>query len=102
MYKTLFSLFTLSLVLLFASEELIAQINRMIVAPDVYYLDGNASPYKDLKPGDTLFFQGGSKQYLQIKNFQGSTRLPIVFTNLNGMVTINTTWHYGIKIANCR
>lgn len=75
---------------------------RLIVPPGTCYLDGTSSPYNQLRPGDTLFFQGGSKEYIQLKNFTGSSRLPIVVTNLNGMVTINTDWRYGIKIANCR
>jgi hypothetical protein len=74
----------------------------MIVPSGVTYIDGNSSPYNRLKPGDTLFFQGGSKQYLQLKNFTGSNRLPIVFSNINGTVNINTDWYYGIVLNNCR
>jgi hypothetical protein len=87
---------------LFSGMGLCAQNFRMIVPAGTCYIDGNSNPYNKLSPGDTLFFAGGSKQYIQLKNFQGSPRLPIVFMNLDGMVTINTDWYYGIKIANCR
>jgi len=87
---------------MFGAWDLKAQFNRMIVPSGTCYIDGNASPYNMLKGGDTLFFQAGSKQYLQIKNFIGTNRVPIVFMNINGMVTFNTDFYYGIKIANCR
>jgi hypothetical protein len=92
----------LLLALLFGAGNAGAQTGRIIVEPAICYLDANAYPYNKLKPGDTLFFRGGSKQYIQIKNFRGSERMPIVFMNLDGMVIINTDFYYGIKIANCR
>jgi hypothetical protein len=97
------SLISVFLFCLFGNQEVQAQKKlRIIVDPATCYIDGSSSPYNTLQSGDTLFFQGGNKQYLQLKNFQGSARVPIVFMNINGMVTINTDFYYGIKIANCR
>jgi hypothetical protein len=102
MYKIHYFLITFFFFCLISNRDLYAQRPRIIVPPVTCYIDGHTSPYNMLQPGDTLFFQGGNKQYLQLKNFRGSNRLPIVFINLNGMVTINTDFYYGIKIANCR
>ena len=102
MHKIIHVLTALFLVCLIGNQEVRAQSTRMIVPVSVTYIDGNSTPYNKLKPGDTLFFQGGSKQYLQLKNFTGSNLLPIVFSNLNGPITINTDWHYGIVLNNCR
>ncbi|MCX6248512.1 MAG: right-handed parallel beta-helix repeat-containing protein [Bacteroidetes bacterium] len=101
MYKIHNFLIAFLIIWVFGTRETEAQ-NRIIVEPGTCYIDANASPYNKLVGGDTLFFRGGSKQYIQLKNFHGTPRLPIVFVNLNGMVTINTTFYYGIKIANCR
>jgi hypothetical protein len=96
-------LITFFLGCLFGNPEIFASNpGRIIVPTGTYYIDANSSPYNRLGPGDTLFFQGGDKQYLQLKNFRGDSRLPIVFINLNGMVTINTNWYYGIVLNNCR
>jgi hypothetical protein len=102
MHKIKYIVMVLILDCLFGNQELHAQNSRMIVPADVTYIDANSSPYNRLEPGDTLFFLGGSKQYLQLKNFSGNSRFPIVFINLNGMVTINTDWYYGIVLNNCR
>jgi hypothetical protein len=103
MYKILHIFIFLFLISLTGNKEASAQKSLRIIVPvGTTYVDGNTSPYNKLLPGDTLFFQGGSKQYLQLKNFTGSARIPIVFSNINGMVVINTDWYYGIKIANCR
>jgi hypothetical protein len=102
MHKIKYIVMVLFLDCLFGNQDLHAQNSRMIVPADVTYIDANSSPYNRLEPGDTLFFLGGSKQYLQLKNFSGNSRFPIVFINLNGMVTINTDWYYGIVLNNCR
>jgi hypothetical protein len=103
MHKYSHFLIALFLVCLFGNQEIHAQQHpRIIVPASTYYIDGTSKPYNQLEPGDTLFFQGGNKEYLQLKNFTGSARLPIVFININGIVTINTNWYYGVVLNNCR
>ena len=95
-------LIALFLICLVGNQKICAQYHRMIAPPGIYYIDGSTSPFNKLRPGDTLFFQGGNMEFLQLKNFKGSPRLPIVFSNLNGPVTINTDWYYGIVLDSCR
>ena len=95
-------LIVLILIIIFDNKEVCAQYHRFVIPVNVPYLDASVSPYNQIKPGDTVFFLGGSKQYLMIKNFKGSPRLPIIFSNLNGTVNINTNWYFGMTIANCQ
>ncbi len=84
------------------SPHLEAQRPRIIVSPSTTLVDGTSKPYSTLRPGDTLFFQGGYRTYLFIRNFTGSKTKPLVFMNVNGVVSFNTDWYYGIKVSNCR
>jgi hypothetical protein len=79
-----------------------AQHPRIIVSPSTTLIDGSGNLYSDVKPGDTIFIQGGDRKYLYIRNFTGSKTKPVVFMNYQGVVSFNTDWYYGIKIANCR
>ena len=101
MHKYIHFLAALFFLCIIGNQEARAAHPRIIVPVNTFYIDGSGRPYNQLQPGDTLFFEGGSKNYLQIKNFTGSARLPIVFTNIDGMVTINTDWYYGIVLNNC-
>jgi len=66
------------------------------------YLDGKDAAYKDVDPGDTLFFAAGNRKYLLVKNFSGQPDKPIVFINSGGEVIIDTDHYFGISIQNCR
>jgi len=55
-----------------------------------------------MAPGDTLFFQAGTRDYLLIRNFRGEQGKPLVFINLDDVVNINTDHHFGISMVNCR
>jgi hypothetical protein len=65
-------------------------------------VDGAVPPYNNIKPGDTIFIEGGTRNYLLIKNFLGESGNPIVFMNHDDKVTIDTDHHYGVSIQNCR
>jgi hypothetical protein len=95
------SIIALSLLLFFASA-IGARASHIIVQPSVLCVDGTSSPYNQVQPGDTLFFAGGPRTYLLIRNFTGDLTKPILFMNVNGPVTINTDWHYGIVFRNCK
>jgi len=73
-----------------------------VITPDQIYINAASSAYQSVKPGDTLYFQGGSKQYLLIKGFQGAPGKPIVMINSGGPIIIDTDFYYGINLQNCR
>lgn len=63
------------------------------------YFDGLKSP---VKGGDTILIEGGTRKYLQLKNFKGDSANPIVIIN-QGLVEIkNEDFYYGFKIHNCQ
>ena len=72
------------------------------VTTDKVYLDALASPFNTVKPGDTLYILAGQRNYLLIKNFQGSPDKPIIIINKGGEVLFDTDHYYGIAIQNCR
>lgn len=73
-----------------------------VITTDQIYINAASSAYRSVKPGDTLYFQGGSKQYLLIKGFQGAPGKPIVMINSGGPIIIDTDFYYGISINNCQ
>jgi parallel beta-helix repeat protein len=73
-----------------------------IIGLDKLFIDANDQPYNEVKPGDTLYFESGNRDYLLIKNFQGAPGKPIVMMNYNGVVVIDTDHYFGISIQNCR
>ena len=75
---------------------------RIIVEPTTTLVDGTSYPYNTLLPGDTLFFRGGNRPYLLIRNFKGQSKKPIKFMNIYGAVIFNTDWYYGIVLRNCK
>jgi parallel beta-helix repeat protein len=78
------------------------QKSGYLVGAEVILADANDPPFNQVKPGDTLFFAGGNKKYLNIRNFQGKSGSPIVMINKNGAVTIDTDHYFGISIENCK
>jgi hypothetical protein len=68
----------------------------------VTLVDALASPFNQVKPGDTILFEPGNRDYILIRNFSGIAGKPIVFMNKNDVVTINTDHYFGISIQNCR
>ena len=68
----------------------------------VNWLDATASPYNQVKGGDILYFEGGTRDYIGLKGFVGSPGNPIIIMNLGSEVIINTTIGYGISLRGCR
>ena len=79
-----------------------AQKTSFHIGSEVLFLNGADGIYKDVDPGDTLFFDAGNRNYLLIKNFQGEDGKPIVMINSGGDVIIDTDHYFGISIQNCR
>ncbi len=79
-----------------------AQKPRIIVDTATRLIDANFTPYNQLLPGDTLYFQAGKRDYLLIRNVHGEPGNPVVFLNLGGVVIVDTDHHYGISMGNCQ
>lgn len=89
------------LLLIFQVKSAIGQTSY-IITPDQLYINAASYAYQSVKPGDTLYFQGGNKQYLLIKGFKGAPGKPIVMINSGGPIIIDTDFYYGINIQNCQ
>ena len=76
--------------------------SRIIVGTTTTLVDALVAPYNQVKPGDTLFFLTGARDYILIRNFRGSAGKPVTFMNLDGMVIIDTDHNFGISIQNCQ
>jgi hypothetical protein len=79
-----------------------AHTQGLVVNCTTTLVDAASPPFNQVKPGDTLFFQSGTRDYLLIRDFQGSSENPIIFMNLGGEVIIDTDHHFGISMQNCR
>lgn len=97
--KTVF--FVLFFVCLLGTREADAR-NKIIVSLSTWLVDGQAAPYNSIRPGDTVYFEAGTRSNTRIQNFTGSQTAAIVFVNYGGVVTINTDGAYGIDVKNCR
>ncbi len=80
----------------------VCQKTSFLIPPETLYLDANSTTYKEVGPGDTLYFAAGNRKYLLIKNFKGEPTRPIVLINYGGVVTIDTDHYFGVSIQNCR
>lgn len=88
--------------LLSTAHFAIGQKTSYLIDVDKLYIDASDVAYKNIKPGDTLLFAAGNRDYLLIKNFQGQPGKPIVMMNTGGELIIDTDHYYGISIQNCR
>lgn len=91
----------LGVFLFFQLEYAIGQTSYTLSA-DKIYVNGLDPAYQAVKPGDTLVFLSGNKDYLLIANFRGAPGKPIVIINSGGPVIIDTDHYYGIAIKNCQ
>jgi hypothetical protein len=98
--KNIIGLF-LCLLTLLQAKTVVSQTSYTI-ATDKIYINALDPVYQAVKPGDTLYFVGGNKDYLLIANFRGAPGKPIVMINKGGNVIIDTDHYYGISIQNCR
>ena len=92
------------LILLLAGNCMVSygQKSAYFIGADKLLIDANDTPYNQVRPGDTLYFSGGNRLYLNIRNFHGKSGSPIVMINRNGAVIIDTDHYFGISIENCR
>ncbi len=90
------------LILISANYGVFGQNRGFIIPVGKLLIDAHDAPYQQIKPGDTLYFVGGNRNYLLIKNFTGKAGKPIVMINKGGAVSIDTDHYFGISIQNCR
>ncbi|MFK5856527.1 MAG: right-handed parallel beta-helix repeat-containing protein, partial [Bacteroidota bacterium] len=67
------------------------------IASDVVLIDGST-----YSPGDVVCLLAGDKDYLLLRDFQGTAAEPITIINKGGAVVIDTDHFYGIKFDNCK
>jgi len=75
---------------------------QYLVENAIKMIDGNVSPYNQVGGGDTIYIQGGVREQLLIRNFNGTPSRPIVFINYGGPVIISTQNSYGFVFRGCR
>ena len=89
------------LLLLLGGGGLFAQHCDKVIDASTPYIDWNNNAFKDIKAGDTVCLKAGNWDYIQLKDFHGTAKKPIVFINSDGEVIINTDHYFGIKIGGC-
>jgi len=75
---------------------------RFLIDLNTNLAEGDNAPFNQVQPGDTVFIQSGTRGYLRIRDFVGNSENPIIFMDYGGVVTVNTTYNYGVAISNCR
>lgn len=96
------SLITLFLMLASGDQLLCAQNRSFPVDTLVTLIDGEYPPFNQLTPGDTLLLKSGKREYLIIRNISGDINLPVIISNHEGKVVIDTDHYFGISFRNCR
>ncbi|MBL0097848.1 MAG: right-handed parallel beta-helix repeat-containing protein [Bacteroidetes bacterium] len=61
-------------------------------------IDGNLFPFSTLLPGDTILLLPGIRPFIILKNINGSPENPIIISNGQGEVEINSDHYFGISI----
>jgi len=102
MKRKLFKLFILIPVLSLFIFNAQGQAPVFLIPLSANIAEGDASPYDQVQPGDTVYIQSGTRGYLRIRDFSGNPDHPVIFMNYGGVVTVNTTYNYGIALSNCR
>lgn len=67
------------------------------IPSEVVNIDGS-----DFIPGDVICLLAGNKDYLLLKDIQGTEVNPITIINSGGPVIIDTDHFYGVKFDNCK
>jgi hypothetical protein len=99
--KHFFSFILIPAVLLFICNAQ-GQSPRFLISPGSDIAEGDNAPFNQVQPGDTVYIQAGTRGYLRIRDFSGDPDHPIIFMNYGGVVTVNTSYSYGIAVSNCK
>lgn len=66
------------------------------IPESIFVIDGS---HGSIHPGDVVCIKGSTKDFLLIRNVNGTAEQPVEFINNDGVVIINTDNYYGIKIS---
>ncbi len=72
------------------------QVCDVEIPPSTFVIDGS---HGGIHPGNVICIKGSSKDFLLIRNVNGTAQNPIQLINYDGAVIINTDNYYGIKIS---
>lgn len=64
-------------------------------------IDGEYSPFNQVKGGDTIFLEAGQRDFILLRNIHGEPGKPIIIMNIGGVVFIDTDHYYGISVQGC-
>ena len=96
--KNIFLILLISFFALSTQVKAISNDNCTIeIASDVLLVDG-----ANINPGDVVCLLAGEKDYLLLRDIQGTEAQPITVINKEGAVIIDTDHFYGIKFDNCK
>jgi hypothetical protein len=78
-----------------------ADVCDHIIGRQVGTADGLAN-YSQVKPGDRVCIEAGTRNRLKLYNFAGTPQEPIIFINFGGQLIFNQTSDFAILIKNSR
>lgn len=94
-------IFTLIIQLTIGCQQKTYAQKSVDVDSTVLLIDGNFAPYDSIVPGDTLKLKPGKKQLLILRNLTGTVDKPIIVTNGEGLVDINSNHYFGMSVRHC-
>lgn len=94
-------IFTLIIQLTIGGQQKTYAQKSVDVDSTVLLIDGNFAPYDSIVPGDTLKLKPGKKQLLILRNLTGTVDKPIIVTNGEGLVDINSNHYFGMSVRHC-
>ena len=65
-------------------------------------IDGRKLPYSNIRPGDNICLESGTRESLKIRNLHGTSEEPLTFINHNGLVEISTTGSQALTFQYCQ
>lgn len=91
------SYLTLLFLSLFVSTKSHSQ-KSIVADSSTLVIDGQQPPFHQLQPGDTILLSKGIRPFIIFKNIVGTAEHPIIITNFDGIVEINSNHYFGISI----
>lgn len=85
------------IILLFINTRASQVACTVEIASEIVLIDGSA-----FNPGDVICLLAGNKDYLLLRDIQGTESQPITIVNKGGAVIIDTDHFYGVKFDNCK
>lgn len=99
-YRTYRATGLISLLFILLNPETFGIPENITVDSTTLIVEGKVAPFNTVKGGDTIFFTGGHRPFLLIRNIHGDSLEPVIMINHLGCVIINTDHHFGISVEN--